>query len=159
MYNASLIAYKFVQRGIEESNPLTQMKLQKIVYLAQGLHLSLYDGAELVKEDFQAWKYGPVIPSIYHDYKLYGSSLIQDLSLIDFNDFTFYLSTDLDDNAESAIEDAWKIAKDIPGTQLSNWTHNEGSPWHKFYREGVNDIIIPKQEIRGYFSKFIKNAS
>ncbi|RBQ06257.1 Panacea domain-containing protein [Pedobacter miscanthi] len=159
MYSASLIAYKFVQRGIEESNPLTQMKLQKMVYLAQGLHLSMYDGLSLIREDFQAWKYGPVIPIIYQDYKLYGSSLIQDLSLMNFNDFSGFLNTDLNYNASSVIDDAWKIAKDIPGTQLSNWTHNEGSPWHKFYKEGVNDIIIPKDEIKVYFSKFIKHAS
>lgn len=156
MYNAALIAYAFVKKGIEEGNPLTQMKLQKVVYFAQGLSLALKD-KELVKENFQAWKYGPVIPSIYHDYKLYGSSPIQDTEWLPW---TIDLDLDcLDTDANSIIQDTWDIVGDIPGAQLSNWTHKSDSPWSKHYKPGVPDIIIPKEDIQEYFMQFKKTQN
>ena len=66
----------------------------------------------------------------------------------------------LDGDAKGVIQDTWNIVKDIPGAQLSNWTHKEDSPWSKHYKPGVPDIIIPKDEIKEYFMKFkkLKNA-
>lgn len=152
MYDATIIAYAFVMKGIADGNPLTQMKLQKVVYFAEGLNLAL-NNTELVREEFQAWKYGPVIPVIYHDYKLYGSSPIMDTQWLSFEYFGIDLN-ELDVNTKKIMDDTWKILKDIPGTQLSNWTHLEGSPWSKFYQPGVPDIIIPKEEIKEYFMQF-----
>src|SRR5215469_2786509 len=91
-YPASLIAYAFVKRGIDDGNPVTQMKLQKLVYFAHGLHLASYN-EPLISEKFQAWKYGPVVPAIYRDYKLYGSSPILDTDLL-------FISTNLSDPDE-----------------------------------------------------------
>ena len=80
-YPASLIAQLFVKKGIEEGNPITQMKLQKVVYFAHGLYLGS-QRKPLIKESFQAWKFGPVVPDIYHTYKLYGSAPITDTDWI-----------------------------------------------------------------------------
>ncbi|MGN6477898.1 MAG: Panacea domain-containing protein, partial [Flavipsychrobacter sp.] len=63
-YPASVIAYAFVIKGIEEGNPVTQMKLQKLVYFANGIYLAQGYGP-LIKESFQSWEYGPVVPEIY----------------------------------------------------------------------------------------------
>jgi uncharacterized phage-associated protein len=64
-YPASLIAQLFVNRAIKEGNPITQMKLQKMVYVAHGLYLASHN-EPLIKENFQAWRFGPVVPDIYH---------------------------------------------------------------------------------------------
>ena len=80
-YSASVIAYAFVQKGIEEGKFVTQMKLQKMVYFAHGYHLARYN-EPLIREEFEAWKFGPVVPSIYQSYKLYGSDMIIDTGLI-----------------------------------------------------------------------------
>ncbi|KJW07325.1 Panacea domain-containing protein [Orientia tsutsugamushi] len=37
---------------------ITQLKLQKLVYFAQGAHLALFD-KPLFKEDIEAWENGP----------------------------------------------------------------------------------------------------
>ena len=81
-YPASFIANGFLTRAIQEGNLITQMKLQKILYFAQGLHLATY-GTPLIQENFQAWKFGPVIPEIYQIYKFYGSEPITDTTLAD----------------------------------------------------------------------------
>lgn len=157
MYHASLIAYAFVDKGIREGNPVSQMKLQKLLYLAQGISLVTKDDC-LIEEDFQAWKYGPVIPAIYQEYKLYGSSPIQDIYWLSAYKELPNLEI-LDTEANSMINDVWSLAKNISSVQLSNWTHKDGSPWAKNYKEGVSDIIIPKPEIKEYFSTFVKVKS
>lgn len=153
MYPASVIAYAFVKKGIEEGKYVTQMKLQKLVYFAHGLHLALY-GEPLVNESFQAWKFGPVIPSIYQSYKLYGSSPIVDPEL----SFLFDGGGEpnlkvLDAKTQSTINTTWEMLKDLSALKLSNWSHSEGSPWKNNYVPGVSDMFIPNNEIKEYFSK------
>lgn len=46
---------------------ITNMKVQKLLYYAQSLHLALYD-EPLFEEEIQAWRYGPVCPPAYHFY-------------------------------------------------------------------------------------------
>jgi len=158
-YPASLIAYAFVKKGIESGSPVTQMKLQKLVYFAHGLHLAADDGP-LINEIFQAWKFGPVIPSIYHDYKFYGSSPISDPDLY----FVFGEASSADmklsmlsTTAEKSINATWDGLKDASAVQLSNWTHKDGGPWKRYYQPGVNDVAIPNEDIKEYFKEnFVK---
>jgi uncharacterized phage-associated protein len=152
-YPASLIAYAFVKKGIEEGNPITQMKLQKLVYFAHGIHLAKY-GKPLINEVFQAWKFGPVVPVIYQDYKLYGSEPIADTDrLFGFINHKYEEPelSKLDGKAKDAINITWEALKDVNANQLSNWTHNDNSPWHKFFVPDVTDIPIPNTEIEEYF--------
>jgi uncharacterized phage-associated protein len=60
-YSAFDIAQYFLWKA-QESNQelLSNMKLQKLVYYAQGLHLALND-APLFKGKIEAWTYGPVV--------------------------------------------------------------------------------------------------
>src|SRR5690349_21009730 len=109
-YPASLIAYAFVKKGIDEGKFVTQMKLQKLVYFAQGYHLAKYN-TPLIKENFQAWKFGPVVPEIYQDFKLYGSKLITDTASFRpvETDQKRYL---LDNQALDSIQYTWSVLKD-----------------------------------------------
>lgn len=150
MYPAIAIAYEFAKRGIEDKNPVTQMKLQKLVYFAHGVHLAEYK-QPLISERFQAWEYGPVVPEIYSAYKIYGSDPI-----VDTDNLFWFLSTSqkeiikntsLTKEARQAIDVTWDILKDIDAITLSVWTHREGSPWKAHYRNG----IIPNDEIGDYF--------
>jgi uncharacterized phage-associated protein len=156
-YSAAIIAYAFVKKGIEDGNPVTQMKLQKLVYFAHGLHLALY-GEPLISEKFQAWKFGPVVPAIYHEYKFYGSSPIVNTDLLFlFGDVEQYdeALAKLDSKAKKAIALTWGALKDSSAIQLSNWTHKKDSPWEKNYTDGVSDIVIPNEEIQKYFKEQI----
>ncbi|WP_165852004.1 Panacea domain-containing protein [Mucilaginibacter terrenus] len=42
-YSASEIAAALVQKGIDSGAPVTQMKLQKMVYFAHGYNLAIKD--------------------------------------------------------------------------------------------------------------------
>jgi uncharacterized phage-associated protein len=50
---------------------ITHLKLQKLLYFAQAYYLANFD-RELFAEDMQAWTHGPVVPSVWHEYKKYS---------------------------------------------------------------------------------------
>jgi uncharacterized phage-associated protein len=152
-YPASLIAYVFVKKGIDEGKFVTQMKLQKLVYFAQGYHLAKYHKS-LIRENFQAWLYGPVIPEIYKDFKLYGSQLITDTA--------FYKPSDpekapylLDAEAADTINYTWDVLKDFSAMSLSNWTHQPNTPWANVYVPDRRSTPISNDDIKQYFNKLL----
>lgn len=56
----------------EDQELLSNLKLQKLVYYAQGIHLAMY-GKPLFGDRIEAWAYGPVVPDLYHLYKDNGA--------------------------------------------------------------------------------------
>lgn len=117
-YPAALIAYAFSRKGIEEHNFVTQMKLQKMVYFAHGYHLAKYK-EPLILEFFEAWKFGPVVQSLYSIYRSFGISYITEA-----NDRGFEKQLNiLADTAKDAIAYTWNVTKRLSASALSNWTH------------------------------------
>ncbi len=158
MYPASLIADVFVRLGIQEGQPLTQMKVQKMVFFAQGYHLAKY-GKPLVQENIKAWKFGPVIPRIYDDYVMYGSNNIVDTGLSKYRDSSDQNILKLDEHAREAIEYTWEATKDVSAIALSNWTHQPGSPWSQYY-DAVNwGKTIKSESIQHYFKQFLFDSA
>lgn len=155
-YPASLIAYAFVKKGIDEGKFVTQMKLQKLVYFAQGAHLAKYNKA-LINETFQAWMYGPVIPEIYQDFKLYGSRPITDTSEF-IPSSTYSPPFRLDADALDSINYTWGVLKDFSAMSLSNWTHQPNGPWSKVYDPDTKSTPINNKDIKQYFEKLIIKA-
>ena len=151
-YQTSIIALAFVKKSIDDGNPITQMKLQKLVYFAHGIHLALDRGA-LVKEVFQAWEFGPVIPAIYQEYKLYGRIPITSTDYLEGVEKKNHIVEKLDAEARDSIDVTWQNLKYIDALKLSRWTHMEGSPWKESYRDNVTDIVIPNEKIKAYFTK------
>lgn len=64
-------SYFLATLGNDPENDLTQLKLQKLCAYAQGYCLAL-TGKPLFNENIEAWKHGPVIPSLYRQFKAYG---------------------------------------------------------------------------------------
>mgnify|MGYP006283548483 CR=1 FL=1 len=63
---------------------LSNLELQKILYLAHMVHLGRTDGAPLVHGLFEAWDYGPVHPDLYHRVKIFGSSPVKNIPGFNF---------------------------------------------------------------------------
>src|SRR5260364_350033 len=59
----------------EVGDALSNLKLQKLVYYAQGFHLALFS-RPLFENAIEAWTHGPVIPGLYHAYKQYGAGAL-----------------------------------------------------------------------------------
>lgn len=152
-YPATVIAYAFVKKGIEEGNLVTQMKLQKMVFFAHGYHLAKY-GLPLIREDFEAWKFGPVVPAIYRDFKFFGSTPI-DAFHFDLFAPSYALQVNLDEKAIDAINFTWEVTKNLSANQLSVWSHQDGSPWANVYNPSVENIKIDNGAIGQFFKKLL----
>lgn len=120
-YNVQLIAKYFISKSTPGTRQnITNLKLQKILYYAQGFYASMHEGNLLFNSDIQAWKHGPVIPDIYHTYKSYNFHEIDEYVEEDFNEL---LSQD-----KEFLDKIWDILKNFSGKQLEYLTHLE-DPW------------------------------
>lgn len=123
-------------------NTLTNLILHKFLYFAQGYCLALYN-TPLFDEDIEAWKYGPVVPSVYQTYK-YNKK--ENISKIKGN-------FSLDKYDSKTIELLLAVINDYgkySSSELINITHEKGSPWDMVYKENENNIIS-KESILKYF--------
>lgn len=56
---------------------ITNLRLQKLLYYAQGIHLALRD-APLFPEPILAWVHGPAVAEVYRHYRPYGAYSLPD---------------------------------------------------------------------------------
>lgn len=140
-YPANTIATWFLHRAREEGEYLTQMKLQKLVYIAHGWNLGL-DGGPLILETVEAWQYGPVIRDLYERYLAYGAKPI----VADFE----AVAVDTEDG--ELLEWVWNQYKRFTAGQLSTITHQSNTPWTLTYQDGKK-LNIPEKVIEDHYRK------
>lgn len=141
---------------------LTPMKLQKILYYAHGWCLALSD-EPLIKERIEAWKYGPVIPVVYQEFKQYGNGSIKvHAQIFDMDTPTFELVTPRIANDSPIfpfLNRIWATYGKYSAVQLSNATHIPGTPWYITWEEngGKNrpGTDIPDELIKEHFKALI----
>lgn len=121
------VANFFIGKAQEEGSCITPMQVLKLVYIAHGWHLGLYQ-KPLIGEAAQAWKYGPVVPSVYHDFKHYGKDNIDRQKTI-FVDGQLIVPTVTDPQAKKFLTSVWNAYKHLDGWQLSAITHQPKTPW------------------------------
>jgi uncharacterized phage-associated protein len=73
--SASVIADLLIAFGQEHGDLFTNLKLQRLLYFAQGWHLGLH-GKPLFPEQLQAWPSGPVQPDVYARFSTFGAGPI-----------------------------------------------------------------------------------
>lgn len=124
MYNPLIIANFFILAGIREGNPVSPMKLQKLIYFAHGFYLSKYN-EPLVNEPVQAWKYGPVMLSVYQVFKIYGNNPITQFPGF-YKNATYH---ELPFPIQQFLNEVWDLLKKYTAIELSTLTHIRQSPW------------------------------
>lgn len=146
-YSALAVANAFIEEGLRGKIPnLTPMKLQKLLFFAQSWHLRKNgENSPLFDDNFARWKYGPVIPSLYHELKTYGARPItQTLSNVELDDDSeLVLVTPSipasDATAHELIDQIIKKYGRLNGSQLSFLTHEEGTAWQLGLDNGEAD--------------------
>lgn len=121
----------------EVGDLISNLKLQKLVYYAQGFHLALFN-EELFNERIEAWDHGPVVPPLYGEYKCYGAGAIPKSD--DFD------SLSLTDEQKELINEVYEVYGQFSAWKLRNMTHDE-TPW----RDTPNSEIIEPSKMREYF--------
>lgn len=161
--NALSVANYFIELAQKEKTTITQLGLMKRVYAAHGFSLALL-GRSLLDErfdDVQAWKYGPVIPSVYHSFKSFKSNPITEKSIVmewdDKKNEAKYMTPELTDNdAKTIVEMVWGRYKGYSDRDMVALTHKEGTPWALCYIPEMN-CIIPDSYTQLYYKKLVEN--
>jgi len=168
-FSPGAVANRFLEIAEEHGKQLTPMKLQKLVYFAHGWHLALTD-LPLVNESVEAWKFGPVIPSLWGSLKEYGNREIDakitvpDVTKSERGFTVRWEEPSLENSDNSGDEKAfaaallrkmWERYGKFTAVQLSNMTHEPGTPWYQVWMPMAADPIrrkdIPNELIKEYF--------
>ena len=125
----------------ETEDFISNLKLQKLAYYAQGLYLALHN-EPLFAESIEAWTYGPVVPSLYHQYKDYGSGCITPPTDFDVSVLT--------DQARDVLDEVYQVYGQFSGWKLRDMTHEE-APWQEAYAKKSLPKIISQAAMKKYF--------
>jgi uncharacterized phage-associated protein len=126
-----------------EDAQMTNGKLNALLYYAQGAFLARM-GSPLFEEDMEAWKLGPVVPCVYHRYKVCGRNPIQEQ---DSNWDGLHFS----DEELEVLLDVMREYGPFTGSKLVAMTHPEGSPWSETAAAGQK--IIDREAMRKFFTE------
>ncbi len=142
MYSVLLVAKYIIKYCNEKNYSVSNLKLQKLLYFAQAEFL-VSTGSPCFPEEIEAWDFGPVVPEVYHRYKVYGSSNIP------------YISTSLlgriSPPDKALIEDMVDQCAKYTASQLVEITHHQ-DPWVRAYAPYRSNIIT-KRSIRDFFAE------
>ena len=149
------VANYFLAKSLATGIPLEPMKLIKMVYIAHGWHL-VRKGRPLLTEAILAWKFGPVIESLYHKVKQFRDEPITSLITVQTQNG---LDAPTIDDAETQrfLDSVWNAYQQFTGLQLSTLTHRSDTAWYEVWhnRNGKNErnALIPNDLIAKHYGQ------
>ena len=155
--NALSVANYFVELSNRDGIDLHLLGLVKRVYIAHGFSLAI-SGRPLVDPRFdriEAWRYGPVIPSVYHSFKHNKYDPIKEPAVIsrwEGLDVKFETPTLQNEDDKELVELIWKRYIQFTDRDIVELTHEPGTPWSMVYVDGENRVI-PDERTKDYYRK------
>lgn len=144
--------YFIAKNNKDKIGPLTNKKLQKLLYYAQAWNLVI-NKKKLFEDRIEAWVHGPAIPRVYAKYKNYGMQPIE--TKIDESVF----SKELSKKEIEVLEAIWKVYGKYDADYLEQLTHSE-DPWFKTRNnkasfESSNEVI-PTVLMKTYYANQLR---
>ena len=129
---------------------MTNLKLQKLLYLSHLLYLG-EKKKNLVDEDFEAWNFGPVLPSLYDKVKIFGDRPIQNI----------FFNTRKNESLSEIIflKEKYKELSHKSAWELVLMTHLKEGAWEKYYSKDEKNIKIPNAAILEEYNKFYEQKT
>lgn len=163
MHSSIAIANYFLKLAEKEGAQLTHMKVQKLVYIAYGWHFAFFD-EPMLSETVEAWRWGPVLPVLYAEFKHYGSRPITKPGIVPINDAEEEEEV-TDPELQEFLQAVWENYKAYEPIELSARTHQKGTPWEKTisqypdYRHMFpSSLVISQELIREYYKELYEKT-
>ncbi|MBF0457317.1 MAG: SocA family protein [Nitrospirae bacterium] len=147
MYSCFDIADYFLSKAADDEELLSNLKLQKLMYYAQGLYL-VTNKQPLFNEDIEAWTYGPVVPSLYNKYKDYGAGGIPAPTDFDYNR--------INRQDSEFLNEIYEVFGQFSASRLKELSHNDIC-WKNAYEKGAK-TIISHDDMTEYLKKYLVDA-
>ena len=131
---------------------LSNLSLQKLLYLAQVEYAGHNDGARLTDTVFEAWKLGPVSPDLFHKVKIFGSDPIQDV---------FYDALKFKDGSprRETLDTICEQYLGATPSSLIEATHWNLGAWAKKYEPDTRNIVITDRDILEEYNNRTRHKS
>ena len=149
-YDARQVANWFVARAQQDGRILSIMSLLKLTYIAHGWHLELRD-SPLFSNEVEAWRYGPVIPAVYNDFRSQGVNVRNPVGTVSPATFK--------PEDASLLDQVWQIYGNLSPFQLSALTHVPGGPWDIATKMGGYYAPMPIELIQQHYKLLRANAA
>lgn len=134
-----VIADTFLNLDQQSDKPdMTQMKLNKLMYFAQAQYLAS-TGQRLFDDRIEAFKHGPVVPSMRRRFRGYDKNILSEVCCFD--------EPRLPSDVEEFIEGIWRLYGSKSAAALRNLSHRKGGAWHKWYKPTEQHIVIPDADM------------
>jgi uncharacterized phage-associated protein len=135
------IAKYFVSLVDEEAgDSISNLKLQKLLYYAQGFHLAFFD-EPLFQEAIKAWAHGPVVPQVYHEYKECGSGSIP-VQPVDLDKYP--------KQTREILDEVYSVYGQFTASKLRDLSHSE-QPW----MSTPQSEAISQESMKNFFKTLI----
>jgi len=148
MSKAIDVSLLFLKWAYSDGDVITNLKMQKLLYYAQAWHLVYFD-KPLFNENIKAWDLGPVIPSVYNEYKEFGASPI----IIEIKE---QIENNYDVHTLKFLLAVYGNYIKYSAHELVNITHNE-KPWIESYEENKSNTIDCRL-IKEYYTKLLNDT-
>ena len=135
---ATTLSNNILLRARREDIDVTPMKLQKLLYYVCVKYLQ-ETGMSPISERFEVWKYGPVLPSVYAEFKPFGAKKINGFSL-NAKGKAVVVGEDRAPILQKCIDYVWNKLKRYSAIELSERTHQRGSGCYSAFQEDRTTI-------------------
>ena len=154
MADARVVANRFLELATDEGRSLTPMQVLKLVYIAHGWNLALYD-RPLIDQPVEAWQYGPVIRDLYNAMKGFGGGSVRGPLPVGYGASADELSGDETD----LVGQVFKLYGRMNGVALSRITHATNTPWQQIYTPGRHGTVIPPDLIADHYERLSRERA
>ena len=141
--SANQVAQNIIGFSHEHGDPISNLKLQKLLYYAQAWYLALYD-VPLFDDPIEAWVHGPVVPSVYGKYKGWSWRPID----IEPEEEEF------DSQTRNHLDEVMDVYGGLSAYDLEKLTHQE-DPWRNargdLPPDAPSNNVISHQDMRDYY--------
>ena len=148
------VANYFIAKAIDSGAEITPMKLIKLVYIAHGWHLA-FRGQPLIGEAVEAWKFGPVIDSIYQNFKEFKNSQITRQKTYLGPGGQLVVPQVSDADTQIFLDRVWVSYRRYNGLQLSAMTHQPDTRWDTIWKKNggaeMRGAVIPNDLIEQHY--------
>lgn len=139
-FSAAHVSNSILKRAFRDGVPVTPMKLQRILFFAAAEYSKATSGEALFGELFQAWKYGPVLPSVYDQFASFRNRPIGRYAKDATGQSFAIAGTSTDCTLNCVLDAVWLATKHLGPLELSHVSRIPGSAWYCAWTAGERYI-------------------
>lgn len=151
-YDALEVSRHIINYSNDAGYGITNLKLQKLLYFVQA-YFFIKKGKPCFRDSIEAWNFGPIVPSVYREYKRYGGFYV--FSVETYIDSLTLKRKKFEDNVISVedkklIDEVIDTFAEYSNSRLTDLVHGQ-TPWQEAYRSD-HGRVISANAMREYFA-------